>query len=85
MPINNSLEIELADVTEQNLMQFRTLNMSYLPVRYSDKFYRELLANTPKDFIKYGELSCDCFSFIYYSYLEWFCCRICLFKIRTKS
>jgi hypothetical protein len=54
MPVNQPLAIELADVTEQNLLQLRTLNMSYLPVRYSDKFYRELLANTPKDFLKFG-------------------------------
>jgi hypothetical protein len=54
-PINQSLDIELADVTEQNLLQFKTLNMSYLPVRYSDKFYREILSNTPKEFIKFGE------------------------------
>lgn len=54
MPVNNSLDIELADVTEQNIMQLRTLNMSYLPVRYSDKFYRELLGNTPKEFLKFG-------------------------------
>jgi hypothetical protein len=54
MPVNQPLEIELADVTEQNLLQLRTLNMSYLPVRYSDKFYRELLANTPKEFLKFG-------------------------------
>lgn len=54
MPINQPLEIELAEVTEQNLLQFKTLNMSYLPVRYSEKFYRELLTNTPKEFIKFG-------------------------------
>lgn len=55
MPIIQPLNIELGDVTEQNLLQFKVLNMSYLPVRYTDKFYRDLLGNTPKDFIKFGK------------------------------
>lgn len=54
MPIIQPLDIELGDVTEQNLLQLKTLNMSYLPVRYTDKFYRDLIANSPKEFLKFG-------------------------------
>jgi N-alpha-acetyltransferase 50 len=54
MPTVPPLDIELGDVTEHNLQQLKTLNMVALPVRYSDKFYKELLANSPPEYLKYG-------------------------------
>ena len=58
MPVVKPLDIELGNVTEHNLQQLKTLNMVSLPVRYSDKFYRDLLANSPAEFLKFGNYLC---------------------------
>ena len=46
--------VRIGDVNIANLEQFKTLNISALPVRYSSKFYRELLDNVPKELIKFA-------------------------------
>ncbi|CAE7660038.1 NAA50, partial [Symbiodinium microadriaticum] len=53
MPVIPPLDIELGNVTEHNLQQLKTLNMVALPVRYSEKFYRDLLANSPPEYLKF--------------------------------
>lgn len=45
---------ELGDVTPANILQIRVLNVNTLPVRYSDKFYRELLTNYGNDYMQYA-------------------------------
>lgn len=42
------------NVTEANAAQLKTLNMIALPVRYTDKFYRELIAKAPEDYLKFA-------------------------------
>lgn len=37
------MDVEIGDVTPANLQQFRLINTSTLPVRYTDKFYNDLL------------------------------------------
>ena len=52
MPDN--LDVQLGDVTIANLEQLKILNISSLPVRYSDKFYNDLVINSPKEFLKFA-------------------------------
>lgn len=37
------LRVRFANITKDNLGQFRRMNMAIFPVRYGDKFYRDLL------------------------------------------
>jgi len=44
---------ELGDVNPANLQQLRTINANTLPVKYSDKFYRELIDNYTAEYMKF--------------------------------
>ena len=44
---------ELGDVNPANLQQLRTINANTLPVKYSDKFYRELIDNYSAEYMKF--------------------------------
>lgn len=44
---------QLGDVSPANLQQLRTINLNTLPVKYSDKFYRELIDNYGTDYMKF--------------------------------
>jgi ribosomal protein S18 acetylase RimI-like enzyme len=44
---------QLGDVNPANLQQLRIMNLSTLPVRYSDKFYRELIDNYGSEYMKF--------------------------------
>ena len=48
------LDVEIGAVTPANIEQFKTLNVAGLPVRYSTKFYKELLNNVPPQYIKFA-------------------------------
>jgi ribosomal protein S18 acetylase RimI-like enzyme len=48
------LPFQLGDVNEANLQQIRMLNISTLPVRYSDKFYRDLIKNYTNKYLQYA-------------------------------
>jgi N-alpha-acetyltransferase 50 len=50
----NKLAVEIGDVTPANIEQLKTLNVSALPVRYSTKFYKDLLNNVPPQYIKFA-------------------------------
>lgn len=54
MVLNEPLKVELGNVTEQNALQLKVINTSALPVRYTDKFYRELVEKSPPDFLKFA-------------------------------
>ena len=54
MPVKMPLDIQLGDVNVANLEQLKIMNISSLPVRYTDKFYRDLVENTPKEFLKFS-------------------------------
>eukprot|EP00128_Syssomonas_multiformis_P018958 Colp12_sorted_trinity150504_noHs@341 len=43
MPFSDSSEIELCDLTTDNVKQFRSLNAGIFPINYSDRFYKEAL------------------------------------------
>ena len=42
-------QVEFGDIHEQNLEQLKKLNLAIFPVRYNQKFYKNML-NTPKEF-----------------------------------
>jgi len=48
------LDVEIGAVTPANIEQFKTLNVAGLPVRYSTKFYKDLLNNVPPQYIKFA-------------------------------
>lgn len=81
MTIKKELNVQLGDVTEHNLQQLKILNITTLPVRYTDKFYRDLLMDSPPELIKFGKwshvdflVSAPILLFsICFSLLEWIC------------
>ena len=52
--VTNKLPFQLGEVNAANLQQLKTLNLNTLPVKYSDKFYRELIDNYSTDFMKFS-------------------------------
>mmetsp|Transcript_21077 Transcript_21077/g.35361 ORF Transcript_21077/g.35361 Transcript_21077/m.35361 type:complete len:171 (-) Transcript_21077:1688-2200(-) len=52
-PVSSKLPFQLGDVSPANVQQLRILNTNTLPVRYSDKFYRELLDKYGTDYMKF--------------------------------
>lgn len=49
----SKLPYELGDVNPANLQQLRTINANTLPVKYSEKFYRELIDNYTSEYMKF--------------------------------
>lgn len=47
------LPYELGDVNPANILQLRTVNATTLPVKYTDKFYRELIDNYTAEYMKF--------------------------------
>lgn len=45
---------QLGSINPANIQQLKTLNLATLPVRYSDKFYRELTINYAAEYLKYA-------------------------------
>eukprot|EP01041_Mallomonas_annulata_P000715 gene715-1376_t len=52
MTLIKQLDIQLGDVTDHNVQQLKMLNVTTLPVRYTDKFYHDLITNSPPELIK---------------------------------
>jgi hypothetical protein len=48
--------LSFGEITEKNLGQLKTLNMTVLPVRYHDKFYSDLLKSS--EYCQLGDLTC---------------------------
>eukprot|EP00428_Durinskia_dybowskii_P084850 CAMPEP_0170438802 /NCGR_PEP_ID=MMETSP0117_2-20130122/45439_1 /TAXON_ID=400756 /ORGANISM="Durinskia baltica, Strain CSIRO CS-38" /LENGTH=163 /DNA_ID=CAMNT_0010699069 /DNA_START=32 /DNA_END=523 /DNA_ORIENTATION=- len=44
---------QLGDVSPANLQQLKVVNLNTLPVKYSEKFYRELIDNYTTEYMKY--------------------------------
>ena len=49
-----ALDVQLGNVTEHNLQQLKTINIATLPVRYTDKFYKDLLNDSLPELIKFA-------------------------------
>ena len=52
--MSKPLSVQIGDVNLANVEQFKTLCVSTLPVRYSSKFYKELLDRVPPELIKFA-------------------------------
>ena len=44
----------LARITEDNVKELRRINTAVFPVRYTDKFYLDVV-HTPEDFTRFGK------------------------------
>jgi ribosomal protein S18 acetylase RimI-like enzyme len=53
-PKKKKLAWEVGAITKANIKQLRLINIHTLPVRYSDKFYDELLDRYDNTFLKYA-------------------------------
>ena len=51
-PKKKRLEYEIQNVTPDNIMQLKQINIATLPVRYSDAFYRGLNKKYSQDYLK---------------------------------
>lgn len=54
MPKGKNLAVEISAITPANLQQLKTINISTLPVRYTDKFYKDLLSNSPQEYLQFA-------------------------------
>lgn len=52
--MSKDLKVEIGDITPANLQQLRVLNTATLPVRYSDKFYNDLLNIYDREYLKFA-------------------------------
>jgi ribosomal protein S18 acetylase RimI-like enzyme len=48
------LDVLINDINTANIAQLRVLNVSTLPVRYTDKFYKDLLINGFAEYLKFA-------------------------------
>lgn len=48
------LPFQIGEINKANLQQLRVINTNTLPVKYSDKFYRELIDNYGTEYMKYA-------------------------------
>jgi ribosomal protein S18 acetylase RimI-like enzyme len=48
------LDVEIGKVTDQNVMQLKTINNSTLPLQYTDRFYRELIGKYSADYMRFA-------------------------------
>jgi hypothetical protein len=48
------ISYQLGDITNANLEQLRIIHVNTLPVRYSDKFYKDLLSTYSPEFMKFS-------------------------------
>lgn len=49
-----SLKLEFGSITNANIEQLRLINTTTFPVRYSDKFYRDLIENGNTEYLKFA-------------------------------
>ena len=54
MTITNPLNVQIVEITPNNLKQLQAINIATLPVRYTDKFYSDLLVQYNHDYLKFA-------------------------------
>jgi ribosomal protein S18 acetylase RimI-like enzyme len=60
MPIMKPLNVQISEVTPANIQQLKSINIATLPVRYTDKFYRDLLTENSPEFMKFASWNGFC-------------------------
>ena len=51
---SNKLDVQIVDINKNNIEQLRVVNSSTLPVRYSDKFYKDLVEKGFAEYLKFA-------------------------------
>lgn len=51
---SSNIKVEIGNITPANLKQLQTINISTLPVRYTDKFYTDLLNLYSQEYLQYA-------------------------------
>ena len=54
MANTSKISFQLGDITNANLEQLRIIHINTLPVRYSDKFYKDLLSTYSPEYMKFA-------------------------------
>lgn len=52
--VSKKLDFQIGPITPANIQQLRVLNLKTLPVRYSDKFYKELTSIYSNEFMRFA-------------------------------
>lgn len=50
----NKLDVTIVDINKNNIEQLRVINTSTLPVRYTDKFYKDLIEKGFPEYLKFA-------------------------------
>ena len=61
MSTNKSPRVTFSSITPNNIGTVRKLNSVLFPIRYGDKFYRDILLPEVEDFCKLGVLANLCY------------------------
>ncbi|EIM79178.1 N-acetyltransferase NAT13 [Stereum hirsutum FP-91666 SS1] len=74
---SHSARVSFASLTPNNLGTVRKLNSVLFPIKYSEKFYQDILLPEAEDFCKLGASSCSFGSTVYYNDIPvgTVCCR----------
>ena len=51
---STKLPFQIGEVNHANLQQLRVININTLPVRYTDKFYKDLITNYTNDYMRFA-------------------------------
>ena len=54
MTITVPLDVQIVAITPNNLKQLQSINIATLPVRYTDKFYNDLLVQYSNEYLKFA-------------------------------
>ena len=52
--MSSTLNVQIGDITPANVAQLKTLNVTTLPVRYSEKFYKDLVSCGNQKYMKFA-------------------------------
>jgi N-alpha-acetyltransferase 50 len=54
MPVAEHLDVQITDINNNNIEQLKLINVTTLPVRYTDKFYKDLLEKGSREYLKFA-------------------------------
>jgi ribosomal protein S18 acetylase RimI-like enzyme len=52
--MSKTFPFQLGEISNANIQQLKLINLKTLPVRYSEKFYRELIDNYTTEYLKFA-------------------------------
>ena len=54
MTVTAPLDVQITDINNNNIEQLKLINVTTLPVRYTDKFYKDLLEKGYREYLKFA-------------------------------